>query len=153
MCAFFTQANQVKNQIAQLIEAGLHSLVEDGLLPAGKFPDIKIERARDQSHGDFACNIAMILAKEVGRPPRDLAQSLVDKIPAVATIDRIEIAGPGFINFFLSETAQHAIIELIIREGDSFGHSDKNRNKKALVEFVSANPTGPLHVGHGRGAA
>lgn len=143
----------MKERIAQLIETGLHSLIDEGVLPSDKLPEIKIERTRDRQHGDFACNIAMLLAKQLGRSPRDLAGALITKIPDVNTIDRIEIAGPGFINFFLCAGAQHAIIELIIRAGDRYGYNNAGKNKKILIEFVSANPTGPLHVGHGRGAA
>jgi arginyl-tRNA synthetase len=149
----FRQAHHLKDHIAQLIETGLEALVENGLLPAETFPAITIERTRDSSHGDFACNIAMVLARRAGMSPRDLAAHLVDHIPTGEVIERIDIAGPGFINFFLKATAQHAIVGRIIDEGERFGHSDTGQGVKILIEFVSANPTGPLHVGHGRGAA
>ena len=149
----FRQTPHLKDHIAQLIETGLQALVEDGVLPADSFPAITIERTRDSSHGDFACNIAMVLARQAGMSPRDLAGHLVDHMPTGGVIERIDIAGPGFINFFLKATAQHAVVGRIIDEGARFGHSDTGQGGKILIEFVSANPTGPLHVGHGRGAA
>jgi len=149
----FRQAHHLKDHIAQLIETGLRALVENGLLPAESFPAITIERTRDSSHGDFACNIAMVLARQAGMSPRDLAAHLVDRIPTGGVIERIDVAGPGFINFFLKADAQHAIVGRIIDEGARFGHSDTGQGAKILIEYVSANPTGPLHVGHGRGAA
>ncbi len=143
----------MKEQIVQLIEAGIGRLVEEGLLAVEQCPDIRIERTREKQHGDFACNIAMLLARQAGKSPRELAALIVPRIPESDMVDRIEIAGPGFINFYINDTAQHEIIEQIIRQGDTFGHGTAGANKKILIEFVSANPTGPLHVGHGRGAA
>jgi arginyl-tRNA synthetase len=114
--------------------------------------DIKIERTRDQSHGDYACNIAMVLAKQARTNPRQLAATLVENIPESKIIERVEIAGPGFINFFLTKQSRLSIITNILQAAEVYGRSKSGSGKSILVEFVSANPTGPLHVGHGRGA-
>lgn len=114
---------------------------------------IQIERTRDQTHGDFACNIALILAKQAKTNPRQLAASIVDNLPESDIVDRVEIAGPGFINFFLNKQSTLNIIPEILKTAENYGRSTFGTGKSILVEFVSANPTGPLHVGHGRGAA
>ena len=112
-----------------------------------------IERTRDRAHGDYASNLAMLLAKPARCKPRDIAEQLVAVIETGGQLQKIEIAGPGFINFFLGPEAWHAGINDILEQGDRFGRSDHGKGKSVQVEFVSANPTGPLHVGHGRGAA
>src|SRR5690606_19272430 len=101
---------------------------------------------------DFACNVALSLARLAGRKPRDIATAIVQAIDD-PRIDRIEIAGPGFINFFLGAQAMHAEIAAIHRAGEAYGRNNTGGGRKVQIEFVSANPTGPLHVGHGRGAA
>lgn len=113
----------------------------------------EIERTRDSQHGDYACNIAMRLAKPLRAKPRDLAQTIVDLLPVSDEIDHIEIAGPGFINFHLSPEAFHRELLRITEQAANYGYSNKADGEKVLVEYVSANPTGPLHVGHGRHAA
>lgn len=112
-----------------------------------------IERTRDSRHGDYACNIAMQLAGALHEKPRALAQRILDCMPASDQVEAIEIAGPGFINFRLSPHAFHEELKTIVRRGEDYGTSDLASGKKVLVEYVSANPTGPLHVGHGRHAA
>lgn len=114
---------------------------------------VVIERARDAAHGDFASNLALKLAKQVGCNPRELAQKLVDEIKPEGVIEKVEIAGPGFINFYLSKDAYLSLIETIRSSKSRYGRSDFGQGKRVMVEFVSTNPTGPLHVGHGRGAA
>ena len=114
---------------------------------------IEIERTRDAQHGDFASNIAMQLAKATRQNPRKIAQALVAALPAHGTIAKVEIAGAGFVNFFLREDAYHAELGRILEEGPEYGKSRSGAGRSVLVEFVSANPTGPLHVGHGRHAA
>jgi arginyl-tRNA synthetase len=124
---------------------------------------VSVERTKDPSHGDFATNAALVLAKQVGMKPQDLAQRLVDTIESTRGgadlgaisrhIARMEVAGPGFINFHLSDGAYHGVVEDVLRLGDRYGRSNLGAGKRVQVEFVSANPTGPLHVGHGRGAA
>ena len=114
---------------------------------------LEIERTRDSSHGDFASNIALSLARPARMKPRDIARAIVDHLPATELVDKIEIAGPGFINFFLDESAYQQIVPEILAAGDRYGASEHGGGRRVLVEFVSANPTGPLHIGHGRGAA
>ena len=116
-------------------------------------PNILVERTRDRAHGDFASNLAMTLAKAARCKPRELAEKMVDVIETGDDITKIEIAGPGFINFYLGPDAWHSVIGDILEQGNSYGLSTIGAGKRIQVEFVSANPTGPLHVGHGRGAA
>jgi arginyl-tRNA synthetase len=143
----------MKQQIQPLVRAALERLVADDLLPAEAVPDPQIERTRDPAHGDFACNVAMLLARAARRPPRELAERLVATLPSSPLIAAVEVAGPGFINFRLAADAYHALIPEILRLGPDYGRSALGAGKRVQVEFVSANPTGPLHVGHGRGAA
>ncbi|NNM20613.1 MAG: arginine--tRNA ligase [Gammaproteobacteria bacterium] len=144
----------MKDHIAQLVTTALQALVADDSLPADtELPAINIERARDARHGDFASNIAMVMARAARSNPRQLAERLVAALPASELVDRIEIAGPGFINFHLSRDARFALIRRIVERGEQFGCSDIGNGRPVLVEFISANPTGPLHVGHGRHAA
>ncbi len=143
----------MKTQIEQLVTAALQQLADDGLLPQEILTPPKIERARDSRHGDFATNVAMVLAKPAGRNPRELAQALLEALPISELVERCEIAGPGFINFYLSPTAYQRLVPQILAQGPDYGRSRLGAGKKVQVEFVSANPTGPLHVGHGRGAA
>jgi arginyl-tRNA synthetase len=143
----------MKENLSRLIREALDSLSANGKLPADIQPDIQIDRTRDRNHGDLASNIALTLAKAAGRPPRELAAEICAALPASDLVARTEVAGPGFLNFFLSEDSSLAVIRRILAEGGAFGRSDQGRGRKVQVEFVSANPTGPLHVGHGRGAA
>jgi len=143
----------MKQQISQLIQQALDALVARGELPEGISPRIAIDRTRDKSHGDLASNIALTLAKSAGKPPRDIAAAICAALPEADFVERTEIAGPGFINFFLSSSSSQAVIQRILQQGADFGRSDVGEGRKVQVEFVSANPTGPLHVGHGRGAA
>ena len=143
----------MKAPIQTLVQQALDRLVGDGVLPADTPAVPTIERARDPAHGDFASNVAMVLAKAAGMPPRALAQRLVDALPATPWLERVEIAGPGFINFRLASAAYHEVVASAIELGPGFGRSQLGRGQRVQVEFVSANPTGPLHVGHGRGAA
>jgi len=112
-----------------------------------------IERTRDATHGDFASNIAMQLAKAAKRKPRELAQAIVAALPASDLVAKVEIAGPGFINFFVSSAGYHQELLRVLDEGAAYGRSRMGAGQRVIVEFVSANPTGPLHVGHGRHAA
>ena len=143
----------MKDHLSELLTDALSKLRADGHLPADLEPAITIERTRDRSHGDFASNLAMVLAKAARSKPRDLAGLIVAALPDSSLVTRIEIAGPGFINFFLSKAAYQAVIGDILCSGESYGRSTQGKGHRIQVEFVSANPTGPLHVGHGRGAA
>lgn len=143
----------MKEQITQLVEQALAALVAQNQLPADITPRIQIDRTRDKAHGDLASNVALSLAKTAGIPPRELATQICEALPASPLVTRTEIAGPGFINFFLSASSSQAVVNTILQQGARFGHSDTGAGQRVQVEFVSANPTGPLHVGHGRGAA
>jgi len=143
----------LKQQIKTLLQQALDSLKQAGSLPADANPMIQIERSRDPAHGDLASNLAMMLAKAARRKPRDIADDLVAALPASESVVKVEIAGPGFINFHLSEQAFQAVVPTILAAEKDYGRSDLGAGKRVQVEFVSANPTGPLHVGHGRGAA
>jgi len=143
----------LKVEIKHLVNAALEQLKADGELANDVTAEIVIERARDKSHGDFACNIAMRLAKPAKRKPRDIAELIIAKMPVSEMVKSVDIAGPGFINFTLADTAFFSVIKNINQKAEVFGNSSVGENKKVQVEFVSANPTGPLHVGHGRGAA
>jgi arginyl-tRNA synthetase len=143
----------MKHHLSQLLSEAVQTLSSQGVLPAEQTIEINLERTRDRKHGDFASNLAMVLCKAAGSKPRDLAAKLVSALPDSGQVTRVEIAGPGFINFFLSPGAYHATIAEILDQGDEYGRSNIGEGKLVQVEFVSANPTGPLHVGHGRGAA
>jgi arginyl-tRNA synthetase len=143
----------VKEQLRELVLQSIKTLQADAILPADlELPGFVIERTRNREHGDFACNVAMLLAKPARAKPRDLADKLVAALPANQLVEKVEIAGPGFINFFLTASASHAELKRILDEGDRYGRNRSGAGKTVGVEFVSANPTGPLHVGHGRNA-
>jgi arginyl-tRNA synthetase len=143
----------VKYPLERLIQAALATLPAD-VLPADIVrPVVDVERTRDAAHGDFATNIALQLAKPARRSPRQLAQAIVDAIPSSDLISRTEIAGPGFINFHLSPVAYRQELSRIFDLGAVYGFGKRDAGESLVVEFVSANPTGPLHVGHGRQAA
>ncbi len=143
----------MKTLIETLLKQALGALPEDlAPLPARDL-SIEVENTRDAQHGDFASNLAMRLAKATRRNPRQLAQALVSLLPPHAAIDKVEIAGAGFINFFLARSAYHAEIGRVLADGPDYGKSQTGAGRTVQVEFVSANPTGPLHVGHGRHAA
>jgi len=143
----------MKQELTRLIQQALDSLVEQGQLPADIQPQVQIDRTRDKTHGDLASNIALTLAKAAKQAPRDLATLICAALPQADLVVRTEIAGPGFINFFLSDSNNQAVVRRILDEREAFGRNNSGGGQKVQVEFVSANPTGPLHVGHGRGAA
>ncbi|MFI3188923.1 arginine--tRNA ligase [Crenothrix sp. D3] len=143
----------MKQTIEALILQAVETLKISGVLELNTLPTITIERCRDPQHGDFATNVALILAKPAKTNPRQLAEKILAALPAHESIINVELAGPGFINFFINPDAQYAVIPKIHELGRDFGLSSVGAGKKVQVEFVSANPTGPLHVGHGRGAA
>ncbi|MEL0585550.1 MAG: arginine--tRNA ligase [Candidatus Thiodiazotropha sp. (ex. Lucinoma kazani)] len=143
----------MKKQIEQLVMTALQQLAAKGVIPQDAVSRPKIERTRESKHGDFATNAAMVLAKTARTNPRELAQLLLDELPSTDLLDHCDIAGPGFINFTLTSTAYHRLIPAILNLSHRYGRSDLGNGKRVQVEFVSANPTGPLHVGHGRGAA
>ena len=143
----------MKDALTALLQQALQQLVNEGTLESTEGVSPQIDHTRDPSHGDLATNLAMVLAKRAGMPPRDLAAKLVAALPANEIIAKTEIAGPGFINFSLSQASHTQGITRILDAGSDYGRQPCDPDKKVQVEFVSANPTGPLHVGHGRGAA
>jgi arginyl-tRNA synthetase len=152
--ALLTRKIPVKSQLRALIEQGIASLRAQGVLPADlATPDFVVERPKDRSHGDFATNVAMTLAKPAKSNPRAIAQALIDALPVNDDIGTVEIAGPGFLNFRLSAAAWQRQLRTVHAEGARYGRNDSGQGRVAGVEYVSANPTGPLHVGHGRAAA
>ena len=135
----------------------IETLVSEALDTLGVSSDdrgnVAVERARGKGHGDFATNAALVLARVLKQPPRALAETLLEALPESPLVEKCEIAGPGFVNFFLAPAAYHHQLQEILRAGNRWGEQDNPASQRILVEFVSANPTGPLHVGHGRGAA
>lgn len=143
----------MKKRLENLLHGAVSALKANGELPPDIDPTIMVERARDAQHGDFASNLAMTLAKAAKCNPRQLAEKIVAALPRDGIVAKLEVAGPGFINFFIDPKAQHRIVADIHEAGHEFGKTAVGAGRKIQVEFVSANPTGPLHVGHGRGAA
>jgi arginyl-tRNA synthetase len=142
------KSQDAKSQLAALLQQALASVA-----PSAADTPIHLERPRDPTHGDFATNLAMQLAKALKKNPREIAQQLVNALPVSALVTKAEIAGAGFINFTLDAGAKTGVVKAVLAEGTNFGRSTQGGWQKVQVEFVSANPTGPLHVGHGRGAA
>jgi len=143
----------LKQELEQLLSVALARLAGT-LLPDAVDPRaIVIERTRDSANGDFASNVAMRLAKAAGLAPRTLAQAIVEQLPASPRVLRCEVAGAGFINFYLAGDAQAQVVRQVHELGDAFGRNASGADRKIIVEFVSSNPTGPLHVGHGRHGA
>ncbi len=141
----------MKLQILALLRQALDTLLAGSAVVAPE--TINLDPTKDSKHGDFATNLALALAKPLGKPPRKVAEELVQALPASPLLAKVEIAGPGFINFFMAPAAFQSIVADILDAGAAYGRNRSGAGKKAIVEFVSANPTGPLHVGHGRGAA
>ncbi|MGB5709100.1 MAG: arginine--tRNA ligase [Arenicellales bacterium] len=143
----------MKAAIESLLKQALKLLPDAEILPQDAIDRVHVERTRDSSHGDFASNVALVLAKNLRTNPKQLAQILVELLPESELLSKTEIAGPGFINFTLHKNAWFDLIDLIRHKGHAYGRSAMGQGRRVMVEFVSANPTGPLHVGHGRGAA
>lgn len=149
----------MKDTIKKIVVDAAEQAFKNGMLPSDQIPDIQIEETKHQTHGDYSTNFAMVSASIQKMSPRKIAQSIVLEIEADkkgknrSLVEKVEIAGPGFINFFLSNKAWHPVVDHILDQDKLYGSSHIGKNEKVQVEFVSANPTGPLHVGHGRGAA
>ncbi len=143
----------MQKHLCGLVAAALKRLEAEAVLPAGLGLEVRIERTRQKEHGDFACNVALLAAKPARTNPRALADKIVAALPASAQVEKVAIAGPGFINFFLTRAAYHAAVRAVHTAGAAYGRSDIGGGRRIHIEYVSANPTGPLHVGHGRGAA
>ena len=146
--------NQVQNQIKTLIETAAKAAINENKLPDAALADFKVEVPADRANGDYSTNAAMVNAKAFRLPPRKIADIFVEEMTLEGTyFDKAECAGPGFINFFLSDRFYADVLLDIKRAGDSYGRSDFGKKKKINVEFVSANPTGPMHMGNARGGA
>ena len=143
----------MKEQLQNLLKSAIQKLQSNNKLPKDITPKIQVEYTRDKQFGDFSTSITLSLAKATGYKPQELAQLIVDYLPSAKQIETVEIAGPGFINFYLTEEASQAVISDILAAEKNYARTNFGGNKRINVEFVSANPTGPLHVGHGRGAA
>jgi arginyl-tRNA synthetase len=143
----------MKETVTELLQSALAALQSEGTLPNDQTFTAQVGNTRDKAHGDYACNIALVASKAAGCAPRKLAEALVERLPASTAVARVEIAGPGFINFFMNTASAFEVVDAILEQADQFGRNQHGQGEKVQVEFVSANPTGPLHVGHGRGAA
>ena len=132
----------------------VNKAIENGALPQSEIPEFIIEQPADRKNGDFSSNIAMAGARAFHQAPRSIAQAICDNISLDGSlIEKCEIAGPGFINFYMADDYYSEILKDVVESGDSYGKSDYGKGKKVLVEFVSANPTGPMHIGNARGGA
>ncbi|MDF1655489.1 MAG: arginine--tRNA ligase [Coxiellaceae bacterium] len=143
----------MKQLIADLLGQAINNLQQQGVLHDDIQVNIMVDHCRDKQHGDFASNLAMTLAKVAKTNPRQLAEQIVAALPANENITDVSIAGPGFINFTIASNAQNAIVNEILKQQNKFGLNQSGKDTSIHIEYVSANPTGPLHVGHGRGAA
>ncbi len=142
----------MKLKLEGWLNDAIERLKADEIIPQDTSVKANVTHTKDKSHGDFASNIALVLAKPAKKSPRDIAQLILELLGEQSQISKMEIAGPGFINFFLSQDAASQIIINVLQQGVNFGKSQVGQDQKVGVEFVSANPTGPLHIGHGRGA-
>jgi len=152
--SWLSRSNDVKKGVNEIIRRAMARAQERGELAEGTLPPLIVEYPRDERHGDYTTNVAMTMASQTGKPPRAIAETIVRFIEdAEGIIERVEVAGPGFINFFLKEAYWHYFLREADQQGKRYGEGELGKGKRALVEFLSANPTGPLHIGHGRIAA
>ena len=136
-------------RLREIIMDALGVLVAEEAIPAVPLPNFNIEIPADKSHGDFAANTAMVCAKALKMPPRKIAELICEKLFLEGTIfERAEVAGPGFLNFFLSRKWFSDVVKNVLDEGENYGKTELGKGKRVLVEFVSANPTGPMHIGN-----
>ena len=149
---------QMRSKISAAIAAAVEKAQQNGALPQTDAPlqieeRIRLEVPKDKEHGDFACNIAMMLAKPLRSNPRAIAEAIVSCIEPDSDIDKIEVAGAGFINFYLNSSWLYEVLNQVEVQGDDYGRIDIGKGRRVMVEFVSANPTGPMHMGNARGGA
>ena len=144
----------MKEAVRSAVDSALTRLISDERLPADcLIPDFQVEVPKNPDHGDFSCNIAMLLARSAKRPPRELASDLAANLCENPAFSAVNVAGPGFINFVCADAQVFAVVHQVLKSEAAYGRSDAGSGRRVQVEFVSANPTGPLHIGHGRGAA
>ncbi len=145
---------EINEHIIETVKSSIKAAVKKGLLPSIVMPEVNVEKPREKNHGDFSSNIAMMLAKPVRMAPRSVAAAITENIPTDGGyIEKVEIAGPGFINFFINDQWLYDTVAMILKLGDDYGKLDYGKGEKVMVEYVSANPTGPLHMGNARGGA
>ncbi|MCG0276367.1 MAG: arginine--tRNA ligase [Thermosediminibacteraceae bacterium] len=145
---------KMRENLKEITVSALKKAIDEGAVNLAGIPDFTIEVPQAEAHGDFAANVAMLAAREAKMPPRKIAEIIKDRMEIAGTgIEKVEVAGPGFINFHLSPTWAHGVIPIILSEKENYGRQDIGKGKKVQVEFVSANPTGPMHMGNARGAA
>ena len=145
---------KINEQIVEAVELAVTAAISKNVLPKMDMPSVNVEKPREKNHGDFSCNVAMMLAKPARMTPRAIAMAIVENIPLDNNyIEKVEIAGPGFINFFINDKWLYDTVEMIMELGDKYGELDYGKGEKVMVEYVSANPTGPLHMGNARGGA
>ncbi|MCL1482654.1 MAG: hypothetical protein MH213_15985 [Marinobacter sp.] len=137
----------MKETVSDLLQSALAALQSEGVLPADQSFAPQIGNTKDKSHGDYACNIALVAAKSAGCAPRKLAEALVANLPASAAVDKVEIAGPGFINFFMSTASAFGVVNTALEQAENFGRNHSGKGEKVQVEFVSANPNRPFACG------
>lgn len=143
-----------KQQIQDVVQNAIKNCIDKGIFELDSIPDIMIEKPKEKSHGDFATNIAMELTRKLKKNPQEIAQSILSSVDLSNTfIEKVEVAGPGFINFFFKKDWLYKVVDVILSEGDDYGKVNIGNSKKVMVEFVSANPTGPMHMGNARGGA
>ena len=146
--------SKAKEQIISAVNSAAEKAIGAGTLPAAELTPFTVETPANRDHGDYAVNAAMSWAKAFHKAPRAIAEALVEQLELEGSfIDRCEIAGPGFMNFFLNDAYYAAVLRDISEKGENYGKSDFGKGKRILVEFVSANPTGPMHIGNARGGA
>lgn len=151
---FFELSSAMKSELKLLLREALITLQQTKIIDENLiFPNVLVERTRDESRGDYATSLALQLAKLANKKPREVAELLVTNLPPSDLIEKVEIAGPGFINFFMTQKAFHRVIEAVLTKQSRFGHAAQKEKKSIHIEIISANPNGPLHVGHGRLAA
>ena len=142
---------EIRESLEAIIDAAIDAARADGALELAEAPQAALERPRDEANGNWASTVAMRTAKLAHKNPREIAQIIVDHIPANDMIASVEIAGPGFLNFRLGEKWYADVVEDVEREADAYGRGEGLKGKKYMVEFVSATPTGPMHMGNARG--
>lgn len=143
---------RIREQIASLVDEGLRAAQEEGVLPLFQVPKVKVERPRHAEHGDYATPVCLQLAGEAGMAPRDIAERVVERLPSVSSVDQVEVAGPGYINLTLDTSWLAAQVEMILEAGEDWGCVDVGDGERVQVEFVSANPTGPITIASTRNA-
>jgi arginyl-tRNA synthetase len=151
--ARFSVERGMKSLVDEMLAQALDALRAEGALSDEGEIKAQAERSRDERHGDYASPVALSLTRFMKRKPREIAEQIVARLPQAESVSKVEIAGPGFINFFLDRSARQSVLDTVLAQGAAYGRSDMGAGESVQVEFVSATPTGPLHVGHGRGAA